>query len=897
MTDTGFKPPTTAITASKDRALVYRACSPAYAELLGAREPAGVIGRRDPDLLRASRAAFWEATQRLVLHDGVSSAMPLVANGRAGAWMVHAPDADGDGIGIAVVAAREVLGFLASAHLQDLELDVGGAAVVVGDRVLHGDAWARDWLAQHGGVRDVERSLRESSGWRAWLNRREGVAAPPPRYAHSDRHGVSLWRMPIRWHRRRAALWLLPRGPARPSALTHVAPQPVRSAITPRPAPAVDTTADIASALLDAAPTGAVLLSGERVVRASGAAARLLGFASPEAACAHLVFPDGVRRRLEAGASQRRAVHCRWQRGDGQALELSLTATRMPLQGQSCLAVYLSDQTPVVRRLTSLAADRERFHDFAESAADYFFELDANLSFVYLSDRFESVFGIQADEVIGLSIEGFHNRYIPQPSSAAWVRHLAALRAQQSQLDFEYHWTRGQGEKRILVHSCHPIADPAGRFSGFRGVGRDITRDRELADQVHYHATHDALTGLVNRREFDRVLEAALAGAKASDATHALCFIDLDHFKHVNDNAGHQAGDTVLQALGARFVECLRQSDCVARLGGDEFGVLIYNCDLERAERLATQLRDAAQDFRLDWEGASYRVGASVGVVALTARSGDRAEVMRAADMACYEAKAAGRGRIALYEPAWPETRAREGVVLPADDVAPVRQGLLRELLVPLRRPLPGDVQRVLLCLDPGDAPPPGGFGGVLGARPTASANADREAIVHCLDWLQANAAELDALAQLQIVLSGAVFADPDTLGDVARRLEVSGVANKLVLEAPVEALAKAASVDLGRLVRWGSGLVASDAALTFRCEHLTGLQLDAAAAVVDSAAEDADQQLWASAVQRAHDDGLDVRVVNVTSAEQVTRLRQKRVDFAAGTAVSAPDWVSFGPT
>ncbi|MEM9602744.1 MAG: diguanylate cyclase [Pseudomonadota bacterium] len=894
MTDTGFKPPTTAITASKDRALVYRACSPAYAELLGAREPAGVIGRRDTDLLRASRAAFWEATQRLVLHDGVSSAMPLVANGRAGAWMVHARTRDGDGIEIAVVAAREVLGFLASAHLQDVGSHIGGSAVVAEDRVLHGDAWARDWLARHGGVRDVERGLRESSGWRAWLNRREGVVAPPPQHAQSDRHCLSLWRLPIRWHRRRAALWLLPHSAAQPGAVARAAPQPARSAVPVVPTPTVDTHSDIASALLDAAPTGVVLLAGARVVRASAAAARLLGFANPEAACAHLVFPDAIRRRLEAVAGQRRAVHCRWQRGDGLALELSLTAAQLPVQGQTCLAVYLSDQTPVVRRLTSLTADRERFHDFAESAADYFFELDANLSFVYLSDRFESVFGIRADDVIGLSIEGFHNRYIPQPSSAAWVRHLAALRAHQSQLDFEYHWTRGQGEKRILVHSCHPISDSAGRFNGFRGVGRDITRDRELADQVHYHATHDALTGLVNRREFDRVLEAALAGAKASDASHALCFIDLDHFKHVNDNAGHQAGDTVLQALGARFVECLRQSDCVGRLGGDEFGVLIYNCDLDRAERLATQLRDAAQDYRLDWEGATYRVGASVGVVALTARSGDRAEVMRAADMACYEAKAAGRGRIALYEPARQGAREREAAS-DSDLGVPARVGLLRELLLPLQRPLSGDHQRVLLCPNPGGALPLAGFASALAMYPSASAAADRETIARCLDWLRANTSELGALARLQIVLSGALFADPSSLDDVARRLEVSGVANKLVLEAPASALGRAVAADLGRLVRWGCGVVASDAALDFRCEHLTGLQLDAAAAGI-ALAEEAERRRWGTAVQRALDDGLAVSVVNLDDATQLAGLRALRVAMAGGAAVSTPDWVALEP-
>lgn len=882
-----------AITARKDRALVYRACSSAYAELLGAREPSGVIGRSDSDLLRASRASLWEATQRLVLHDSVCSVTPLLASGRAGAWMVQSVTAERDGVDIAVVPANQVLRSMLRFAPASVETRVERIVVAALEGALLSEpespktqypSHARNWSA-------ADQRLH------AWLSRRAGSLAPPAQFATQripESGEAAVWQMPVRWHRRRAVLLLL-LYPER-SLLRAAVPAIARAVSPPESTLVVDNPPHLSTALLSGSPAASLLLEGQRATHASASAARLLGFEGVTDLRAELVMPANVVLQLRQIAGSDRSVLCRWNRRDGRVLYLSASAARLSLSGRDRLAVYLIDQTSTARRMAALRADRERFHDFAESAADFFFELDAALGFVYLSDRFESVFGIEADDVHGLTIDSFHSRYIPQPSTADWSRHLAALRAQQSQIDFEYSWTRPHGEERILLHSCHAITDANGRFCGFRGVGRDITRDRKLAEQVHFHATHDALTGLINRREFDRLLAEAIENAKASGNQHALCFIDLDYFKRVNDSAGHQAGDTVLQELAVRFVDCLRQSDRVGRLGGDEFGVLIYHCDPRRAERIGTQLRDTARDYRLEWEGQTYQVGASVGVVGVHAESQDIETVMRAADMACYASKAAGRGHISVGLGVHDSTASKPAQAASANERGqPCAAQLLREMILPLRAGAQGDFQRLQLWTD-SRAESPGDLA-MLPAQqrlhPDAAAERDMEAIAHCLSWVRGNASDLDLLRLLQLRLSGGFLKKSTAIDKLARQLESSGLADTLCLEIPASALVPQSEPALARVLRWGCRLCASQAHIDFRTRHLYAVQLDYRDLSSELASRQSRGQLM-SRIKRAQSDGLAVQVTGVAEAGSVLTLRDLGVDSVAGIAVSEPEVITL---
>jgi len=207
-----------------------------------------------------------------------------------------------------------------------------------------------------------------------------------------------------------------------------------------------------------------------------------------------------------------------------------------------------------------------------------------------------------------------------------------------------------EGQELSIDYSAAPIHDHDGTTIGAVLIFRDVTEARRAERQLSYHASHDALTGLVNRREFERRLERIL-GTATEDERHGVIYLDLDQFKVVNDTCGHVAGDELLRQVGAVLASQLRKRDTLARLGGDEFGVLLEHCERGQALRIAHQLREALQDFRFVWQDRGFTVGASVGLVPIDPGVDTLASVFRAADVACYAAKEQGRNRVHLYYP------------------------------------------------------------------------------------------------------------------------------------------------------------------------------------------------------------------------------------------------------
>jgi diguanylate cyclase (GGDEF)-like protein len=177
-------------------------------------------------------------------------------------------------------------------------------------------------------------------------------------------------------------------------------------------------------------------------------------------------------------------------------------------------------------------------------------------------------------------------------------------------------------------------------------VYADVSRARALNHELAWQASHDVLTGLINRRHFERKLAQALEDAQLESSRHALMFLDLDQFKVVNDTSGHTAGDELLRQLGALLKSQLRANDTLARLGGDEFGVLVAHCDLPKAREIAEKLRQVVAGFRFGWSNRLFETGVSIGLVPIDAQSNSVAQLMSAADVACYAAKEGGRNRI-----------------------------------------------------------------------------------------------------------------------------------------------------------------------------------------------------------------------------------------------------------
>ncbi len=207
-----------------------------------------------------------------------------------------------------------------------------------------------------------------------------------------------------------------------------------------------------------------------------------------------------------------------------------------------------------------------------------------------------------------------------------------------------------QGQEIPIQDSAAPIRDRIGNIIGAVMVFHDVSKETRLFRQLSYQASHDAVTGLINRREFENQLVAALESTASNPSlTHGVLYVDLDQFKVVNDTFGHTAGDELLLQVTEIIQANIRSTDILARLGGDEFGVLLERCDEERATEVAESIRDAIENHRFTWQEAFTNVRCSIGIVVVNRESPSVASVMSSADVACYSAKDMGRNQIHLY--------------------------------------------------------------------------------------------------------------------------------------------------------------------------------------------------------------------------------------------------------
>jgi diguanylate cyclase (GGDEF)-like protein/PAS domain S-box-containing protein len=225
---------------------------------------------------------------------------------------------------------------------------------------------------------------------------------------------------------------------------------------------------------------------------------------------------------------------------------------------------------------------------------------------------------------------------------------------------------RRDGREFGIDDSAAPIRNRAGQVIGVVLVFHDVTEARRIQHQMAYDATHDTLTGLVNRREFEVRLDRCLESAKQRDLQHALCYLDLDQFKVINDTVGHIAGDELLKQVSRLLSGLFRHRDTLARLGGDEFGLLLENCPLEKAIESANKIIDRLSGYQFMWEGQSFKVGVSIGVVSISGQTQSIAQALSEADVACYTAKDLGRGRFHIYQAEDSETAQRHGEILQA---------------------------------------------------------------------------------------------------------------------------------------------------------------------------------------------------------------------------------------
>ena len=207
------------------------------------------------------------------------------------------------------------------------------------------------------------------------------------------------------------------------------------------------------------------------------------------------------------------------------------------------------------------------------------------------------------------------------------------------------------GNACAIRDSSAPRHNGDGNLVGWVVVFHDVSQIQEMAEQLTWQASHDALTGLINRREFERRLSELIESARSDNKQHALMYMDLDNFKTVNDTCGHAAGDELLRQLTTVMLSKMRGSDTLARVGGDEFGALLESCPLDQAVRIANGMREAVRDFRFVWQDKTFGIGVSAGLIAIDKDSISVSRVLATADATCYDAKSKGRDRVQVYHP------------------------------------------------------------------------------------------------------------------------------------------------------------------------------------------------------------------------------------------------------
>ncbi|MGB8327030.1 MAG: EAL domain-containing protein [Steroidobacteraceae bacterium] len=370
---------------------------------------------------------------------------------------------------------------------------------------------------------------------------------------------------------------------------------------------------------------------------------------------------ENIRRQLAGGAAAER-FEIEMVGLQGQVSRLEIASAMMEYAGKPALLItgvevvptqilpqlnLIPTEEPAAPAPAAASAAARALHSLAEAIVT----TDAGGQIESCNPAAEQLLGVGAEAARGRTLEDLaglvdesDRKRLSDPVRQALSSGMPVTLGRRAAL-----MSRASGTERSIELSASPMKDEAGQVSGAVVLLHDVTELRGLTRQMSYQATHDALTGLVNRREFEHRLGEALAAAQRGDGSHVLCYLDLDRFKLVNDTSGHLAGDSMLREVAKLLRDAVRDSDTVGRLGGDEFGLLLIGCPLDKARQITDDLCRTVGDYRFVWKDKLFNIGVSVGIVELSRESGTLEEVLSAADSACYVAKKQGSGHVSVY--------------------------------------------------------------------------------------------------------------------------------------------------------------------------------------------------------------------------------------------------------
>jgi len=359
---------------------------------------------------------------------------------------------------------------------------------------------------------------------------------------------------------------------------------------------------------------------------------------------------DNMRRRL-AGEETAERYEIDLIGVGNQASRLELSSWPIEFEGERVLLIVGVEVLPTqtIQALQSPGL-RSQARRALESLSEALITTDAEGRVDYLNPAASRLMGIAVDEAIGMPLDSLA-RVVDEADRKLLAEPVRQALSAGTPLNL--------GRRALLLHasggvehlvelSAAPIRLETGETVGAVMLLHDVTEMRGITRQMSYQATHDALTGLVNRREFERRLQEAVETARRGDGSHVLCYLDLDRFKAINDAGGHSAGDAMLREAAKILRDAVRDSDTVSRIGGDEFGMLLTGCPLEKARQIADDVCRSINEFRFVWKDKIFNVGISIGLIEVGRDTGSIEEALAAADSACYIAKRQG-GHVAVY--------------------------------------------------------------------------------------------------------------------------------------------------------------------------------------------------------------------------------------------------------
>jgi diguanylate cyclase (GGDEF)-like protein/PAS domain S-box-containing protein len=571
----------------------------------------------------------------------------------------------------------------------------------------------------------------------------------------------------VAWRQHRA-LARLPEAPAQPAATPESAALQAMLAALREPA----------------------LLHGERIEAANAAFSALVGIPGERLVgrtLAEVVSPEyaelaGVAiKRALAGESGPVLAEVEVADPHGQVTRLEVSGSAIAATGQRVVLVTAAEMLP--RREGGAVEPPARAQLALDSFGEGVLTTDAHGIIDYLNASAEAITGMRREDAVGQGfgamigfVDEHDRRALADPVQQCLATGNRVNLGRRSLLI-----SRATGGELGVEATASPIRTPAGDVAGVAVMLHDVSELRGLTQQMSYQASHDALTGLVNRREFERRLGEALEVARAGRQGHVMCYLDLDRFKAVNDTSGHLAGDNLLREVAALIREAVRDSDTVARLGGAEFGVLLVGCPLDKARQIADDVQRAIGEYRFVWKDRIFSVGVSIGLVELTGESNSLEEVMSAADSACYVAKKQADSRVHVYSSHDEVVARSRGEIQWLQRLqSALRDGFFELYVQPIEpaRPGPtgGPALEVFVRLhDEGQAVAPAEFFPAA-ERYRLMSMIDRWVLGSALAALAAGAIRLPPGRSLSINISGQTLADPSFLEFVVDELDRTGV-------------------------------------------------------------------------------------------------------------------------